>query len=138
MIARCDAFYGEEYSENPEEVDPQHLAPSDAMIFQQVLRACDAQVIDPSDAVTIHASWESPITYVPMETTLTITLGEMLGADASQLEKGRAIVAYAEALRSGEAADLAEALAMVEGANPSQSDPDLSEIANLIVKHPAY
>ena len=31
------AFYGEERSENPEEVEPQHLAPGDATVILQTL-----------------------------------------------------------------------------------------------------
>ena len=40
-------FYGEEYSENPEEVEPQHLAPNDSMIYHQVIASCDPDAVSP-------------------------------------------------------------------------------------------
>ncbi len=130
-------FYGEEYSENPEEVDPQHLAPGDAMIFNQVLRACDPAVVVASDEITVKATWETPITYETKSTSTTMTVGQLLDGDTAQLHKGKAIVAYAEALRTGASQDLHAALTVVEAANPG-ADPELTEIAELIKGHPAY
>ena len=37
-------FYGEEWSEDPEEVEPQHLAPGDATLILQTLKACSPVV----------------------------------------------------------------------------------------------
>jgi len=130
-------FYGEEYSENPEEVDPQHLAPSDAMVFHQVLRACDPAVVVDADEVKVAVRWQQPITYSEHETSFATTVGALLAGDADRLLKGKAIVAYAEALRSGEQADLQAAHQRIEAAGAS-SDPELAEIAKLIQMHPSY
>jgi Ca-activated chloride channel homolog len=135
---RMHKFYGEEYSTDPREIEPQHLAPSDAMIFNQVVKACDASVVDPNDTITIVARWQTPLTYVSRETTVTMTVGEMLAAPKAELTKGKAIVAYAEALKAPSAQNLASALALVQKSNPSGTDPELSEIASLLQAHPAF
>ena len=131
-------FYGEEYSTNPAEVQPQHLAPSDAMVFNQVLAACDPQIVNGQDTVTVRANWVVPMSYVPMTTSVTMTVTELLSTPKDALHKGKAIVAYAEALKTGLSADLGAALAAVAAANPHGTDPELNEIASLIALHPAY
>lgn len=131
-------FYGEEYSENPEEVTPQHLAPSDAMIFSQVLRACDPAVVDEQDTVEVKATWETPLTYQPMETSVSVTVADLLAASKDQLVKGKAIVAYAEALKTGTQDDLHAAYDAVVAANDGANDPELDEIAALLELHPSY
>jgi len=131
-------FYGEEYSENPEEVDPQHLAPGDAMIFNQVLRACDPAIVDDNDTITVRATWTEPMTYVNREKEVTVTVGDLLTGSKMQLLKGRAIVAFAEALKTNFPADLQKAMAAVDAADPDGEDAELTEIADLIRLHPAY
>ena len=130
-------FYGEEFSTNAEEVRPQHLAPGDAMILNQVLRACDAAVVNDADTIQVKATWEEPLTRQPREVTVSLTVGELLNGAHDQLDKGRAIVAYAEALRDGGQEALQAALAIVLAAN-ANGDPDLDEIASLIPLHPSY
>ncbi len=135
---RMFKFYGEEYSTNPEEVEPQHLAPSDAMVFNQVVKACDPSVIDPNDTITVVARWKTPLTYLPREVKVTLTLAELYAAPKPQLAKGKAIVAYAEALKLPTLETLKAALALVQEAKAGAPDPELDEIATLITKHPAY
>ena len=48
------------------------------------------------------------------------------------IDKAKAIIAYAEALKLGDGAKLTAAAALVEAANPDGSDPELNEIAGLI------
>ncbi|MDI1449259.1 VWA domain-containing protein [Polyangium sp. 6x1] len=135
---RMYKFYGEEYSTNPEEIEPQHLAPSDAMIFNQVVKACDASVVDPNDSITVVARWKTPLTYLDREVKVTMTLAELLAAPKPQLAKGKAIVAYAEALKNPSQEAFASALALIEEAKAGAADPELDEIAALLVKHPAF
>lgn len=135
---RIEKFYGEEYSENPEEIEPQHLAPSDAMIFSQVLRACDASQIKQDDSITVTARWKVPITYEAKETKITMTVADILAGGHEQLRKGTAIVAYAEALKTGNSAALHDALSKVQAANAGKNDPELTEIEGLIQMHPAF
>lgn len=136
---KMEKFYGEEYSSNPEEVTPQHLAPSDAMVFNQIVKACDPAVVNPNDIISIKASWETPITYEKRETSISTTVDELLTAmNKVPLLKGKAIVAYAEALKNASADALKDARAKVIEANPSGMDPELKEIQSLIEKHPLY
>jgi Ca-activated chloride channel family protein len=136
---KIEKFYGEEFSEDPKEIEPQHLAPSDAMIFAQVVKACDASVVNGSDTITVKAKWVTPITYLPQEAEVLMTVDGLLNAmDKKQLVKGKAIVAYAEALKEGTSKALQDAHAMVMAANTEGLDKELNEIAGLIQKHPNY
>jgi len=135
---RIEKFHGEEYSTDPKEVEPQHLAPGDAMIFNQVLRACDPSVVVDSDPITVRARWKTPLTYVAQETEITMTVGDLLAAQKVGLTKAKAIVAYAEALKAPTKMALDEARAMAIAANVSGTDPELLEIVGLIEKHPQY
>ncbi len=133
-------FHGEEYSENPDEVDPQHLAPNDAMIYHQIIGSCDSTVVDHTDPVTITATYYNPISLIPLSTTLNTTMGTLLAADNTLILKGNAIVAYAEALKelktlTGlDATDLIDAaIVKVQTAQAaSPGDPDLAEVLNLL------
>lgn len=130
-------FYGEEYSENPDEVKPQHLAPSDAMVFLQQLKACDPEMIVLTDTVQVTATWQTPLTHQPREKHLETTVGALLDGPKTHLDKGAAIVAYAEALKTGDKTELSQALQRVMAANESGTDDELTEIAALIANHPA-
>ena len=131
-------FYGEEYSTNPEEVERQHLAPSDAMIFNQVLKACDPAQILSTDTITVRASWKTPLTYLDQQTEVTVSVGDLLAAQKLGLPKAKAIVAFAEALKSPSPQGLADAYAAATAANVKGDDPELLEILSLIQKHPLY
>ena len=131
-------FYGEEDSENAAEIEPQHLAPSDAMIFSQVLKACDASVVAPDDSILVRAKWKTPITYIEQQTEVTVTVKDLLEGKKNGMAKGKAIVAYAEALKAPTKESLGEARQMALTANPAGTDPELGEIVSLIEKHPLF
>jgi Ca-activated chloride channel family protein len=131
-------FYGEAYSTNAAAIEPQHLAPSDAMIFEEIVGACDASQIKGTDTISVHATWTEPVTYTPHTTDLTITVDQMLAAAGAGITKGKAIVGYAEALKTGTSNDLHAALDAVNAANVGGTDPELSEIAGLIPLHPNF
>ena len=137
-------FHGEEYSTDPAKVKPQDLAPGDSMVFHQLLRACDAAQIQNADSIEVEATWKDPITFAPLSTKTTQTMATLFtGADA-ELRRGRAIVAYAEALKavakstvpaSGRRALLDKAILAVDQADPGNTDPDLKEIRALLVTY---
>jgi len=131
-------FYGEEISVDPTQIEPQHLAPGDAMTFNQVLRACTPEVVDPEDEITIRVTWERPLTHEQRSAAVTKRISELLAAPAPALVKGKAIVAYAEALKLGTSEALHAARDTVIAADPTESDPELDEIAGLLELHPAY
>lgn len=135
---QMEKFYGEEYSSNPQEVEPQHLAPSDVMVLNQVLRACDPGVVKVEDSITVRARWKTPITYVAQETEITTTVGDLLAAQKPGLPKAKAIVAFAEALKTGGKQALDDARAMAVAADVSGNDPEIAEIISLIELHPNY
>ncbi|MCP4602861.1 MAG: VWA domain-containing protein [Proteobacteria bacterium] len=133
-------FHGEEFSEDPEEVEPQHLAPNDAMIFHQVVESCDPSAVNLDDKIRIKATFLDPSTRDPKSDEFEATLDEMLEGKNALLLKGDAIVAYAEALKelrtspdetAGSLID--EVLAKVDSAvNTLPEDLDLAEIRSLL------
>jgi Ca-activated chloride channel homolog len=93
-----DEFHGEEYSENPQEVEPQHLAPNDAMLFHQILADCAPEEHDGSEVFQFTVTWVDPVTRDPRVDTVSLTVTEMLAQADSQLLKADVLVDYAMAL----------------------------------------
>jgi Ca-activated chloride channel family protein len=91
-------FSGEEYSSDPKEVEPQHLAPNDSMVFLQELTTCAPQLVDDTAEFTVTATWEDVSSFESVEVSQTYTFAQLLNADASRMAKGAAILAYADAL----------------------------------------
>jgi Ca-activated chloride channel family protein len=102
---RVDEYHGEEISTDPKEVEPQHLAPNDAMVFHQLLKSCEEPVMD--QEIRAVARYTDPATRERMSDEIMVTIGWMLEeSEAPQLVKGTAIVEYAEGLK--DIADLLE------------------------------
>lgn len=131
-------FYGEEYSTDPDTIEPQHLAPGDSMVLNQTLFvAKDVGTMCTLDQVTVSVTWQTPITREPRQAPLfEASLGELLQDPSPQALKASAVIAYAEALKTGGAAELAAAHAAATAG--AKADPDLAEIAELIALHPAH
>ncbi len=91
-------FHGEEYSENPEEVEPQHLSPNDAMSYHQIVQTCDPSLAMVEDTIKARVDYQDPITRAAMSDEIEMTLGDAVTADATQLRKADVIVTYAKAL----------------------------------------
>jgi Ca-activated chloride channel family protein len=134
-------FHGEEYSSNPDEVEPQHLAPNDAMIYHQVIGTCDLSAVEDGAPITVKAEYYQPLTLAPATAVLETTVGELIAGDTALLRKGDAVVAYAEALKAArQAATSDERLAIVDAAIAKvdaaaavlAGDPDLVEISGLL------
>ena len=132
-------FYGEQMSKNPAKVRPQHLGPNDAMLFFQVLKACDPSLLHGDDHIRLRATWQVPFTREKRDAVIYTTLNALAGDDAN-LTKAAAITGYAEAVGlAGQAPDpassiklLKNALDNVKAAKNATTDPDLLEIAGLL------
>ena len=126
-------FYGEEYSQVEEEVEPQHLAPNDAMIYSQVLESCDPESLTGDEEFKVIARYIDPATRNEKSDEVTETLNGLLEKDSPQLLKGEAVVAYAEALKGEVLCE--DAQEKVETAyNILKDDEDLKEIRGLLAK----
>jgi Ca-activated chloride channel family protein len=134
-------FSGEEFNPNPEEVEPQHIAPNDAMVFHQHVQTCAPELVDDAAEITVKVTWEDPWTFESRELSQSWTWAELAGGDQALLLKGAAVLAYGEALHAyrkegsdqGKEAALApafEALASAQEALPG--DADLAEIAQML------
>ncbi len=91
-------FFGEEFSEDPEDVEPQHLAPNDAMVFYQKLVDCEPEAHDGTEVFTFTATWIDPLTREEREDSVSMTMDEMVAAAGAQLLKAEVITAYSRAL----------------------------------------
>jgi Ca-activated chloride channel family protein len=134
------SFHGEEYSTDADDVEPQHLAPGDAMIYHQTIGSCDPAAVAPGALVTITAGYAHPFTLAPQSATFESSWGDLLEAGAGPLAKGNAVVAYAEALKALQGAYGEGAISIIDetiatvtaAADALEQDPDLVEIAALL------
>jgi Ca-activated chloride channel family protein len=129
-------FSGEEFSENPEEIEPQHIAPNDAIVFHQQIETCAPELITDDSPIGVKLTWQDVWTFEPMELTQQWTFADLFGADPSLMLKGAAVLAYAEGLQAykdGTVGALTEASAAVETAQAAlPGDEDLAEIAAIL------
>jgi Ca-activated chloride channel family protein len=130
-------FSGEEFSSDPTEIEPQHLAPNDAMVFHQTIETCAPELVDEAASFTVAVRWRDAITFEEREETVTRPIKESLQAETPMLKKGAAVFAYAEGLkafRDAPGPDVLvpafDALARAEEALPG--DPDLAEIRQIL------
>ncbi|KIG17033.1 Von Willebrand factor type A domain protein [Enhygromyxa salina] len=91
-------FSGEEFSSDPKEVEPQHLAPNDSMVFLQEVTTCAPELVDADAEFTVTATWEDVSSFESVEVSQTYSFAQLLDTDASRMAKGAAIIAYVDAL----------------------------------------
>ncbi|NVB38029.1 VWA domain-containing protein [Pseudenhygromyxa sp. WMMC2535] len=133
-------FSGEEFSADPKEVEPQHLAPNDAMVFYQQVETCAPELVDADAAIDVRVTWEDIETFETMEVSSSYTFGQLLDGDATLLLKGAAILAYTDALKLIKAGGVAsadptidaafDAIAAAQAALPG--DADLEEMDTIL------
>lgn len=133
-------FYGEQVSTVKEEVDPQHLAANDAMIFHQTITSCDPKALTGNEQIKVVATWQDPQTGAAKSDTWSASFKELLSGPHALLDKGAAVVAVTDALKAvqkleGKAAlpVLDAALAKVQAAQKVlKGDADLQQLADLL------
>ncbi|MGH1341790.1 MAG: vWA domain-containing protein [Nannocystales bacterium] len=130
-------FSGEEFSAIPEEIEPQHIAPNDAMVFHQSIATCAPELAGEDAEITVTARFLNAVTFEAQEVTRTVTVGELLGQSDPQLLKGAAIFAYAEGLKlvrdEGDNTGIAAALTALERAEDVlPGDADLAEMRSVL------
>ncbi len=134
-------FFGEHISTDRNLVKPQHLAPNSAMVFFQVLEACDPSLLNGDDRIQMRATWTRPFSRESRSATINTTLNELAGND-DEIEKAAVIAGYAEALANVEGADvevgreiLRTAYEDVINAPGADEDPDLIEVSQLLARY---
>jgi Ca-activated chloride channel family protein len=85
-----DVFHGEEVSTNPAEVEPQHLAPNDQMLYHFTLADCAG----PDDGRTFgfDVTFLDPETRQERTVSVSRTVAELLAAPRRQLEKADVLI----------------------------------------------
>lgn len=130
----------EEFSNDISEVEPQHLAPNDAMVFHQQIRTCAPELVTDDATMTVSVRWLDAVTFEPREQVRQVTFTDLLAADPAPLLKGAAVLAYAESLKAYKRADedargitMQGALTALERAEAAlPGDPDLAEIRSVL------
>ena len=137
-----DEFHGEEYSEDPEEVEPQHLAPGDAMLYHFDLVDCADELHDGGEEFEFTATWIDPATREERVTTTRMSLEELLDEAGPQIRKANIVVRYAQALTDvwDQPADqrgayLQEIIDLADQAYQDSGDGDLAEIKDLLERY---
>jgi Ca-activated chloride channel family protein len=128
----------EEYSEVESEIEPQNLAPNDAIVLFNAIETCAPEAVTAESEITVTVQWDDPATGSKESVRETWTLGELLGMDTSLLLKGKAVYAYGQALKAwsrryGYEDDRDRALEEVELAQRALgSDDALDEIERVL------
>jgi Ca-activated chloride channel family protein len=128
-------FYGEEYSEEKAEIEPQHLSPGDTTVLLQTIRACDPSIVQGTDPVRLRVTWQTPLGREDREQIVETTVAGLLDQDHARLAQAKAVVAFAEALKTAQPADIQSALSAVQSLGLA-ADPDFAEIESLLQAHP--
>ncbi len=136
-----ESFYGEEYSQVESDIEPQNLAPGDAMIFNETLLVTNTAGMCGDDLIGVKVRWQTPLAHEDrLEEPDPVSLTSLLGQPISpQMRKANAVIAYAEALKDPDhPMKLTSALATVNQAIELAPEPDddLDAIAALIALHP--
>ncbi|MCK6502778.1 VWA domain-containing protein [Myxococcota bacterium] len=134
-------FSGEELSTDRAEVEPQNIAPNDAMVFHHVIRRCEPVTPDDDSPIAVTAHYRDAVTWERKTAHLDTTWGALVAADRAPVDKGAAILAATDALRAARGEPIgmteAEALALAHDAldaaavtNPG--DGDLEELRRIL------
>jgi Ca-activated chloride channel family protein len=97
-VFRIEEFHGEEYSADPLEVEPQHLAPGDAMVFHQILRAADPREVYSGDRISVRVDYRDQSGARAAVARADDALVELIAAPVPEMRKADAVVVYAQAL----------------------------------------
>jgi Ca-activated chloride channel family protein len=111
------------------------------IVFHEALHSCAADSLDATSFLKVHVAWNGALDLAPHDTSLELDFAQAMQSAPARMQKGRAIVAYADALAAwqaaedevGEQAAIADAVSTVEEAlAASPDDEDLQEIAQLL------
>ena len=142
-VFRMEVFFGEEYSTNPAEVEPQHLAPDDAMVFHQLLRASFADKVYAEDRITVNVTYSVSVGGGRLTASTSDALQDLIYKDSHEMRKADSIVIYAQALMrisalydegELEAAhdECTSALSIIETSATVLDDDELHDIADIL------
>lgn len=130
----------EEISTDVSMVEPQHLAPNDAMVFHQRIRTCAPGLVTDDATMTVSVRWLDAVSFEEREVVHQVAIPDLLAADPAPLLKGAAVFSYAESLKAYKRADsdgrgtimqgAFSALVQAEAALPG--DPELAEIRSVL------
>ncbi len=143
-----EEFHGEQSSTNPGEVDPQHLAPNDSMIFHQIVSTCGDIPVSGDEQIECIAHHRDPETWEPRSNSSLSTVSSLLGGTSIEMYKGDAIVAYALALEEIQTlmyspSDYSEILDIIDSTRDQVQtastalggDPELDEVDALLEQY---
>ena len=90
-----EKFYGEEASTNPDDIQPINYYAGTTQLFLQDLAARDPKK---ADKVTLTISWTDAVSGQAQEQQFTTTVGRLLAADAHNVDKAQALMAWTDML----------------------------------------
>ncbi len=117
------------------------LAANRPIVLHERLENCAPDDLDANSELEVHVSWTDATTFVEHEASLRVGFGEAMQSGPTHLHKGRAVLAYADALAAWKTAYdapakdaiIADALVVVQEAlSSSPEDADLSGIKLLL------
>lgn len=134
-------FHGEQVSTVASEVVPQHLSPNDQMIYHQIISTNKNDDIALDQQFVFEAEFINPLSNDKKNVAIRTTVRDMLQQKYQQIQKGNAIVAFAEMFKDFAMVDnhkqqnLKVINAVDEQIRAMSTDPEIAEIATWIAKY---
>ncbi len=129
-------FSGEEISTDASEVEPQHLALDDSMIFHQQIETCAPELVDDDATINVTVRYRDGISYRDAEISVEAKFSDLLDTKDARLLKGAAVFEYAEAVKGLQDDDRSgiaiarQALSAARAERPG--DAELAEISQIL------
>jgi len=109
------------------------------MILHQLLRPCDASLVNGNDLVQVDVGWKEPLDGSSRGLSYRSSLNELPGEDRL-MRKAALIVGYVDLLRgllpvqprASRVQAILHHIGLIDGEDPSGVDRDLSEIKGLL------
>lgn len=80
------------------EVEPQHIAPNDAVVFHQQIETCAPELLDEDAELGVSLRWIDVETRDSRSLDRTYAWNELLGSPSTTMLEGQALMAYVDAL----------------------------------------
>ncbi|BBM81813.1 choice-of-anchor L domain-containing protein [Candidatus Uabimicrobium amorphum] len=134
-------FHGEQVSTVASEVVPQHLSPNDQMIYHQIIATNKNDDVALEQEFVFEAEFIDPLSNDKKNVTIRTSVRDMLQQKYQQIQKGNAIVAFAEMFKEFVIADentednLKAIAAVEEQVKTMSADAEMTEVATWIAMY---
>lgn len=92
------SFSEEEASSDPSELEPQYLAPNDAMVFHQVIKNCAPEKVNTNAPIKVTVRHHDALTHQPARIVVESTFAQLTQTTAPAIGKGTVLTYFIDAI----------------------------------------